>query len=284
MENQPLVSVVITTYNRASYLERAVRSVLGQTYKNMELIVVDDCSVDETPKILKELSVKNRQVIFFSNSVNIGTVESANRGIKKAKGKYIARLDDDDYWCDPQKLEKQVGFLEKNPEYGLVGGGMIKVNESGKEIARLIFPESDEDIRKVILVSNVFVHSTVVFRKDIFEKIGGYDKAFSFGFEDIELWLRLGNHGRFYNLREFFTYYLDREFSKSGSAFRSEKFRRMAFLKINMIRKYKNMYPGYKTAYFLCWLNYAYSFLPFKGRLQPMIYAIKGVLNKTYSS
>lgn len=277
MNNQPLVSVVITTYNRAEYIKRAVESVLVQTYKNIEVIIVDDGSIDKTPKILSELSKREPKIIVLTNKTNFGFVKSLNRGAERAQGKYIARIDDDDFWCDLRKLEKQVTFLEKNPEYNLVGGGVIKIDKEGKELGRYLIPKRDKDIRKVILVNNVFVHSTVLFRRDVFEEVGGYDEQFIFG-EDMELWLRMGKLGKFYNFQEFFTYYLDHEYSDPSHTSRSCGIRRRVILNIKLRKKYRNDYIGYRKAFLLCWASYFYSFLPFKQKLWPIVFRIRTLI------
>lgn len=277
MSNQPLVSVVITTYNRAEYIKRAIKSVLTQTYKNIEVIIVDDSSIDETPSILSELSEREPKIIILINKTNLGAVKSANIGVKGSKGKYIARLDDDDFWRDAKKLEKQVSFFEMNPEYNLVGGGVIKIDKEGKEIIRYLSPENDKDIRKTILINNVFVHSTVLFRRNIFEKVGGYDERFVFG-EDMELWLRMGKIGKFYNFQEFFVYYLDHEYDNSIYTSRSYRMRRKVGLNIKLRKKYRNDYTGYRKAFLLCWASYFYSFLPFKQKLWPIVFKIRTLI------
>jgi glycosyltransferase involved in cell wall biosynthesis len=274
MSKQPLVSVVITTYNRTEYIERAVESALKQTYKNIEVIIVDDASTDKTPEILSKISKKDQRIIILTNEKNLDLVRTLNRGIKIAKGKYIARLDDDDFWCGTKKLEKQVNFLEMNPEYNLVGGGIIKIDKEGKETARYLSPENDKDIRKVILVNNVFVHSTVLFRRNIFEKLGGYNEQFVVG-QDIELWLKMGKIGKFYNFQEFFVYYLDHEYDGSS---RSYRMRRKIGLNIKLRKKYRNDYAGYKKAFLLCWASYFYSFLPFKQKLWPILFKIRTLI------
>src|SRR3989344_6303605 len=198
MNNQSVVSVILPTHNRAQYIRRAMESALGQSYPNIELIVINDASTDNTREIISMVSLSNPKIIIVNNERNMGIVVSLNKGIKVAKGKYIARLDDDDIWCDEKKVEKQVTFLENNQDYGLVGGGVIKVDQSGREIIRYFLPKEDEDIRKVILTNNTFVHTSVLFRKDVFDKVGGYDHNFLF-VEDWDLWMKMGTVGKFYN-------------------------------------------------------------------------------------
>src|SRR3990167_10836604 len=109
MVNNSLVSVILPTYNRSEYLGRAIESVLNQNYNNFELIIIDDSSTDKTSEVI--LKYKDSRIRVVKNQENIGFVKSLNKGIKQANGKYIARLDDDDFWTSPDKLEKQVAFL-----------------------------------------------------------------------------------------------------------------------------------------------------------------------------
>lgn len=272
-----LVSIVIATYNRAKYIKKAVESVLSQTYQNIEIIIVDDGSTDKTPEIISEFSKKDPRIVILTNKTNLGFVRTLNKGIQRAQGKYIARLDDDDFWCDSKKLEKQVEFLEIHPDYALVGGGMIKIDEKNREIARYLFPEKDEDIRKSILVENLFVHSTVLFRKYIWEKIGGYDKEFD-GLEDKDLWLKIGRLKKFYNFQEFFVCYLGHQYNNPGYAARNYGRKRQLKLNIRLRKKYRNDYSSYRKAILFCWASYFYSFLPFKQKLWPIVFKIRRLI------
>ena len=109
--NSPLVSVVITTFNRAQYIVKAIDSALAQTYKNLEIIVLDDCSHDNTPQILSEYSRKDNRIKIFRNETNLGVAKNLNKGVGLSQCKYIAILDSDDSWCDKDKIQKQVDFL-----------------------------------------------------------------------------------------------------------------------------------------------------------------------------
>lgn len=274
MKKQPLVSIVLPTYNRERYIKKAIESVLNQTYKNIELIIVDDGSIDKTPKILSELSKREPKMIVLTNKTNLGLVRTLNKGIKTVQGKYIARIDDDDFWCDKRKLEKQVDFLEKNIEYALVGGGAIKINKQGKEIVRYLLPENDEDIRKGILVDNTFVHVAVLFRKDIWKKVGGYDEEFD-GLEDRDLWLKIGRLSKFYNFQEFFVCYL--KHNRSDPSYVARNYGRVRQLKLNikLRKKYCEDYPDYRKALLLCWASYFHSLLPFRRKLWPITFKIR---------
>ncbi len=273
MDNQVLVSVIIPTYNRKTYVVRAIDSVLAQSYKNVEIIVVDDCSKDDTYEVLLQMQKKHPNLVAKRNDVNLGPAGTANAGIEAARGKYIAILDDDDIWSDRKKLEKQVDFLEKNNEYVLVGGGVIKVDVQGKEITRYVSIERDADIRKILLINNVFAHSSVLFRKEAFLKTGGYQKDLKY-FADWDLWLKLGTIGKFYNFQEFFYHYLDQEQGKSRTT-HDYGIRRRLWANIALRKKYQQYYPGYYKSVLLCLAAYVYSFIPFRKVLLPAIYNIR---------
>lgn len=271
----PLVSVIIPTYNRKKYVAGAINSVLSQTYKSIEIIVIDDGSTDGTGDVISGFSKKDVRIIIIKNEINAGFVKTLNRGIEAAKGQYIARLDDDDRWLGAQKLEKQVNFMEHNPEYVLVGGGVIKIGEDGKEIIRFSLPKSDKDIRKVILVSNVFAHSTVLFKKDSWTRAGGYNEQFGF-FCDWELWLKFGTFGKFYNFQEFFIYYLDQQ--PKGRTPHDYQMRRKLGLNITLRKNYKNQYEGYKKALLISLASYFYSFMPFRKKLWPIFFWVRNLI------
>lgn len=271
--NGPLVSIIIPTFNGAKYIKRAVESVQNQTYKNIEIIIINDGSTDETFSIISELGKKDSRIIILTNETNLGFVKSLNKGARKAQGKYITRIDDDDIWCGLDRLEKQIGFLETHPDYVLVGGGMIKIDEKNREVARYLFPEKDEDIKKSILLCDSIAHGTVFFRKEAFEKVGGYSEQFGF-FADTELSLKLGKLGKFYNFQEYFSYYFDKELCSNYNR-RNRDIRRKVWAFIRLRKKYRNGYPGYKKAYLFCWLSYFYSFLPFRQKLHPILFKLR---------
>ena len=272
----PLVSVILPTYNRGQYIAKAVESVWRQSYKNLELIIINDASTDATGELVSVFSKHNPRITILRNETNLGIVASLNKGIGVAQGKYIARLDDDDIWCDDKKIEKQVDFLEKNPEYCLTGGGVIKIDKNGKEIVRYLLPEKDEDIRKTILINNAFAHTTVLFRKDTFLKVGGYDERFCF-IEDWDLWLKMGKVSKFYNFQEFFVLYLDQEHDDPYH-YRNYKIRRNVKINMELRKKYMDSYPHYKKAILFCYASYFYSFIPFRKKLGPIIFQIRKLI------
>ncbi len=253
MEN-PLISIIISTYNREKYIKKALESALGQSYKNFEIIVVDDREGDRTKGITELLNRK--EIRYIKNKDKMGFVKSLNKGIEAAKGKYIARLDDDDIWRDAKKLEKQIKFLEENPDYVLVGGGAILTDEKSKELRRFLPPEKDEKIRELMLRDCLFIHSTVVFRKNIWESAQGYDEGLDSA-EDWDLWLKFGKLGKFYNFQEYFVYFLQAEQGKTQYV-RRQNMR----THLELMRKYRDQYPNFQRAFLAGLVSYLYSFFP----------------------
>lgn len=239
----PLVSVVIRTYNREPLLKKAIESVRAQTFKDFELIIVDDGSQDATQQTIQEYERADPRIHGIVDRVKRGLVGTLEKGIQEAKGKYIAILDDDDSWFDPHKLDKQVAFLEQHPDYMAVGGGIIRVDGNGKELARHMPPESDEGIRRSILRSNPIAHSTSLFRKEAWERIGGYNQSLGFS-EDWDLWMRLAKIGKLHNLQEYVASYL------VGKQNRSRTYMiRAACINLRLRIKYRRDFPGFFSSF-----------------------------------
>ena len=114
IEKSPMISVIMSTYNRENYLPAAMESILNQTYTDFEFIIIDDASTDNTAKLLQEYQEKDSRIVVISNPQNLGYNKNLTTGFKLAKGKYLARMDDDDISL-PTRFEKQVDFLEKTP-------------------------------------------------------------------------------------------------------------------------------------------------------------------------
>lgn len=240
MENQ-LVSVILPTYNGVKYIKRAIESVLAQSFFDWELIIVDDGSSDNTEDIAKEYAGKDQRITYIKNDINLGIQKSLNKGLKEAKGKYIARIDDDDEWIDKDKLKKQVEFLNNNPDYALVGTSAIVVNEDGKELFRYLLPETDQDIRNKLLMKNCFVHSSVLFRKEAVLKFNGYSEEEDVKhLEDYDLWLKLGTVGKLANLPIYAVKFMLRDESISSV-------NKLDQLKKDLIltKEFKTKYPNY---------------------------------------
>lgn len=182
------ISVIIPTYNRAKLLQKAINSVLEQTYMDYEIIVVSDGSTDETENMMREFEKQDRRIRYISYYPSVNGSHARNIGIKAAKGEYIAFLDDDDIWLK-EKLEKQIKVFNNNPEVGLVTSGIyyVYVNE---EITYKSIPNAEGDVSRKILISNCIGGTQAMVRKDILDKIGGFDEALK-ALQDYDLWIRV---------------------------------------------------------------------------------------------
>lgn len=180
------VSVVIPTYNRADLLEKAVASLQSQTYKNLEIIIVDDCSTDHTFEIVQKMD--DSRIIYIKHEKNKGGSESRNTGIQQGSGEYIAFLDSDDQWL-PEKITLQLEVFRENPDAGVVYTG-VKVVES-ERLIREIVPENRGDIlRELIKFNCIDTTSSIMVKKELLTKIGGFDTAIP-SCQDWDLYLRL---------------------------------------------------------------------------------------------
>ena len=190
-----LVSVIMLTYNRSKILSKAIKSVLDQSYSDYELIVVDDCSMDDTEEVVAQF--KDKRIRYCKTQQNSGgSMIPRQIGLDVSKGKYIAILDDDDFWIDKHKLSLQVLYLETHPEAVLVGTDAIATNRAGSIIAHHHYPATFIEIKKKLLRQNCFYHSSVMYRKESCLDAGGYiaikGGCYRNFTDDYELWLRMG--------------------------------------------------------------------------------------------
>ncbi|MDP3948325.1 MAG: glycosyltransferase [bacterium] len=261
MNKSPVISIILPTYNRAVLLKRALQSIFEQSFSDFELIIINDASTDGTRVFLDELAKKDARVRPAHHNRNYypDISRTLNDGLKLARGKYIARLDDDDYWCDNDKLKKQIEFFDSHPDYVVVGGGTIVIDEKDMERFRYQKLETDKAIRTKALMANPFTHSTVMFRRDVALEVGGYGDFKNA--EDWELWLKMGTRGKFYNFQEYFTRYLMTEQSKSFLFKRSQS---KEILRI--VRAHKKEYPNFLPALMVNFAQYCYSFLSLGAR------------------
>lgn len=188
MGKEEKVSVIIPTYNSVRFVTEAIDSVLNQTFKDFEILVVDDGSKDETKEVLAE---KYGDSIRYLNKENGGVSSARNYGIEKAIGKYVAFLDADDVWM-PKKLEKQVELLETNPEIGLCYVSTQRVDEDLNFLNTIEARVFDDYCETLLLNLNIVSGScsSAIVRRDIISQTDGFDSKFS-TYADWEMWLRL---------------------------------------------------------------------------------------------
>lgn len=185
----PVISVLMSVYNGEKFLAESIRSILNQTIDDFEFIIVDDGSVDKTLLILKDFSVADSRIKIISNRVNEGLTKSLNTGLAVCVGKYVARQDADDISM-PNRLEKQISFMDLNNGMALIGSCGFFVDDSGRVVRDKNLPISYPEIKRKLLFNNQFIHSSLMIRREILQKEGGYNDSF-FKSQDYELVLRL---------------------------------------------------------------------------------------------
>ena len=197
------VSVIIPTYNRESFISEAIQSVLDQTYKDFEIIVVNDGSIDNTIEVLERFKNKIKVI----NQSNSERAVSRNNGVKNSSGEYIALLDSDDLWIE-DKLQKQVEVLDKMKDIILTYGQSYRINEKGKKIkiAKRQTKGFSGNVFENLLYRNFIVSATPMIRREYFEQTSGFQTKY-IPYEDWEFWIRFSLFGKFYFLDEPLAYY-----------------------------------------------------------------------------
>ena len=197
----PFISVVMSVCNGEKYLRESVDSILNQSCKDFEFIIINDGSIDGSLDILLEYQTADNRILIV-NQGNIGLTRSLNRGIKLAAGKYIARQDTDDKSL-PERLEKQVRFLETNSDYFLVGTACKVIDQQSNIIGESNIPffTDNDKLQAVINKFNPFFHSSVMFRNDISCLGCFYNPRYEYA-QDYELWTRISKLYKVYNLPE----------------------------------------------------------------------------------
>lgn len=210
----PKVTVIIPAYNSMKFLPRTIDSVLSQTFQDYEILIVNDGSEDDIENWVKTIDDNRVRLI---SQANQGQSAARNVGICQSKGDYIAFLDSDDLW-HPQKLEKQVDILDKNPEVGLVYTWVARLNTED-EILKIVWRFSEEGNvwEKLIHGNTIACGSVPMVRRSCIKKVGLFSK-FPFGCEDWDFWLRIAAEYPFRVIKEVLVYYRSNPSSLSQTA------------------------------------------------------------------
>jgi glycosyltransferase involved in cell wall biosynthesis len=234
----PKVSIILPVYNGEEFLRQAINSVLLQSFADWEMIIINDGSSDTSGSIIGSFVSKDSRIRQIVHERNLGLVASLNEGVAVSSGEYLARLDSDDFWSDPDKLARQAAYLDNNPQCGLVGTRAEMVDMAGKHLYDFKPPSDDKNIRKQILLRNCFIHSSILIRKNILQQAGGY-RVEDRHVEDYSLWLRMGKLAGFANLPEVSVVY-----RKNPSGITRTKNREQVRAALQLVEKFKNEYPG----------------------------------------
>jgi glycosyltransferase involved in cell wall biosynthesis len=203
----PTVSVVTPVYNTAAYVGDTIKSILAQTYADFELILIDDGSKDASAAVVREWAAKDARIRFTSRE-NRGVVRTRNELLEQARGKYIAVCDSDDL-CVPERLAKQVAYLDAHPDCVLLGSRVVEMDPYGSPVFETAHKLAHDDIEKELLAGSgwALVQSAIMMRADAVRKIGGYRGAEHNLSEDHDIFLRLAEVGRVANLPEPLVWY-----------------------------------------------------------------------------
>lgn len=182
----PLVSVIMPTYNCGNYIAESIRSVQAQTLKEWELLIVDDCSDDNTEQVVQQFLDKDNRIFYQKLSKNSGPAVARTEALKKSKGRYIAFLDSDDLWF-PQKLKSQIAFMQEN-EVDFSCTAYCQMDENGNSLSVALYPPEKTDYNKMLQLSNPIGNLTVMYNR---EKLGIYEVPNIKKRNDFALWLKI---------------------------------------------------------------------------------------------
>jgi len=200
-KKKPAVSVVMPVYNSERYIGESIDSILNQTYDDFEFIIIDDSSTDSTKNIVEEYMSRDDRIKLI-NLENKGLVASLNEGVKHAKGEFIARMDSDDI-SFPNRLERQISYLQNNQDIVALGVWTLVIDEDGRPIQRWKLNKSHNEIVSRLLSGKggQLIHPSIMLRRKALVKVGGYDERYKVS-EDFDLYVRLSEIGILENLPE----------------------------------------------------------------------------------
>lgn len=197
--NEPMVTVLMSVYNGEKFLKEAIESILTQTFTDFEFLIINDGSTDDSVKIIE--SFRDSRIRLINNEKNLKLIASLNKGISLARGRYIARMDSDDISM-PERLEKEVDFLEKSLDYGLVGTCFTVIDGEGKEQYNVTYPSNNDLIKLFLSLNCPLAHGSVMGRTELFKQ-NLYGSKEYFAVEDYELWTRMAKVTKIYNIPEY---------------------------------------------------------------------------------
>lgn len=229
---EPLVSVIMSAYNAEAFLEEAVKSILNQTYKKIEFIIINDGSTDCTTEILGKYEKIDNRIKIIDNDGNKGLIYSLNKGIEYSKGKYIVRMDADDI-SRINRIEKQVDLMESNEDIAISGSNISMFMENKKYLKRIVnAPKSNDEIKANSLFETSFFHPTVIIKREIFlDKKFRYNENDKYA-EDYGLWNRIIIDNNAQNIDEVLLDYRIVKTSETRKANKDIKQRELVFKKI----------------------------------------------------
>lgn len=187
------LSVIMPVYNAERFLAEAIESILNQTYRDFEFIIINDGSTDRSEEIIK--SYHDDRIVYVKNETNLKLIKTLNKGIDIAKGEFIARMDSDDVSL-PDRFERQIRVFEKHPEVDFINGRAYDINEQGFRTGKIWYgPVSEESIKYINLFSSIICHPAVMIKADLLKTYKYRDEISVLHIEDYDLWARLLTDG-----------------------------------------------------------------------------------------
>lgn len=211
----PSISVLIAAYNGGELLGASLRSMAAQSFADWEMVVVDDASTDGSRGLLQEWATRDPRIRLITNAANKGQTACLNQGLAACRAPWVARQDADDLSC-PSRLARQMNYLRRNPATVLLGTCGTLIDGAGKRIGLLDVPCTPEGIAWSLPFLNPFLHTSVIFRREVAMRAGGYDERFRIA-QDYDLWGRLAAQGPCANLPQRLVFYRHSESSLSKS-------------------------------------------------------------------
>jgi len=236
--NEPMVTVLMAVYNGEKFLKEAMESILTQTFTDFEFLIINDGSTDNSVKIIEEFN--DPRIRLIHNEKNLKLIASLNKGISLAKGKYIARMDSDDISM-PDRLKKEVNFLENSLEYGLVGTYYTVIDGEGVNQRNVSYPSSNDLIKLFLSLNCPLAHGSIMGKCELFKQNLYGSKQYP-DVEDYELWTRIAKLTKIHNIPEYLFKY-----RVYGESFSDTKTQLMYNQTLELSKKaYKNNIKEYK--------------------------------------
>ncbi|HPD73702.1 MAG TPA: glycosyltransferase family 2 protein [bacterium] len=257
-KKEPLVSVVMPAYNAEKFIGEAIESILNQTFKDFEFIILDDCSTDKTWEIIQEHAKKDERIISVKNEKNLNIALNRNKGVEMSKGRYIVWADADDI-SKPERIEKLFNYMESHPDVGICGSNFQSFYGSKLSDVR-DFLEDDKSLRENIFKFSPVAQPTAIIGKECFDKVGLYNASYPPA-EDIDFSFRLGEYYKFANIPEILLMYREHPDSATHT-----RLRKQISSTLNVRARYfKNKsYNAGMLDYVAFGVTWLFQFLPFE--------------------
>lgn len=202
--NNPLITVILPVYNGERFLNETIDSILNQTFQDFEVIIIDDCSQDQSYNIIQSYAQQDERIVIIKNEKNLGIAPSRNKALSIAKGCYIALINQDDINF-PERFSKQIDYLTHHPDIYVLGTSYIGIDENGSELGIRTYPDSPGLMQWALFFGAFLSNPTLMMRSEIFKKYNyRYHQSLS---GDYELWVRLIEFFKITNLKEPLLYF-----------------------------------------------------------------------------